>query len=203
MGISLGGVFATATALRHTELVDGLILSAPAFASTIKVPLTQRLRVLRRSFTEPTRLYDLPFGPRDITANEDWLAVIENDERRTSKVSARFLTSIFKCQAWVKKEIARLDIPTYCMLAEDDAVIDNRGVTRILDRAEGAGACIETFVGATHILPASVPREELLSRLVGWIKGPPFPESSRDRHVSTAIPGGEIAAAPDLTETSA
>lgn len=203
MGISLGGVFATATALRHPGVVEGLILSAPAFASTIKVGLPQRLRVLRRSFTEPTKLYDLPFGPRDITENEDWLAVIEGDERRTRRVSARFLTSVFKCQTWCKKQMTRLDLPVYCMLAENDTVIDNRGVISTLERSRGEPLWIETFVGATHILPASVPREELLRRLVAWINGKPHSEGPARRTILTECPPGELAAAPEFSETPA
>jgi len=203
MGISLGGVFATATALRHQGLVDGLILSAPAFSSTIKVSLAQRLRVLRRSFTEPEKLYDLPFGPADITVNQDWLSVILGDPLRTSRVTARMLTSIFKCQTWCKKQITRLDIPLYCMLAGEDSVIDNPGVIKVLERTGCRPRWIETFAGATHIIPASVPREELLRRLVPWINGKPHAEGPDQRLLLTQHTKGEVAAPPDLSETPA
>jgi len=104
-GISLGGVFASALAIRHKELCDRLILSAPAFASRIKVPLARRLRVLRRSFTNPTRLYDLPFGPKDIVERDDWRTALEGDELRTRRISARFLTSMFKCQRFAARPV--------------------------------------------------------------------------------------------------
>lgn len=202
IGLSLGGVFASALAIRHPELCDVLILPAPAFASTINVPLARRLRVLRRSFTHPTKLYDLPFGPKEIVMRDDWRAVLENDALRTRRVSARFLTSMFRCQRFTSRQFWRIRVPTYCMLAGNDQVIDNAGVRRVVERGRGEPRWIETFIGAAHVIPSTLPRDALLDRLESWLHGRPHEEGPSIHSLETRIrlaPGAVLADPPDLT----
>lgn len=202
IGLSLGGVFAAALAIRHPDLCDVLILPAPAFASTINVPLARRLRVLRRSFTHPTKLYDLPFGPREIVAREDWRVVLENDALRTRRISARFLTSMFRCQRFTSRQFWRIRVPTYCMLAENDQVIDNAGVRRIVERGCGEPRWIETFLGASHVIPSTLPSDTLVDRLESWLRGKPHEDGPSVHSIETRIelpPGAALADPPDLT----
>ena len=202
IGLSLGGVFAAALAIRHPDLCDTLILPAPAFASSVNVPLARRLRVLRRSFTNPTKLYDLPFGPKEIVNRDDWRTALEGDALRTRRVSARFLTSMFRCQRFTSRQFWRIKVPTYCMLAEDDQVIDNAGVRRVVESGSGEPRWIETFLGAPHVIPSTLPRNALLHRLESWLRGAPQEAGPAVRTFETEIivePGTAFADPPDLS----
>lgn len=205
LGLSLGGVFSSALAIQHSGLCDTLMLSAPAFASSIKVPLARRLRVLRRSFTEPTKLYDLPFGPREIVDREDWRDALLSDALRTRQVSARFLTSMFKCQRFTSRQFWRVRVPTYCMLAGNDQVIDNEAVKRVVERGSGEPRWTETFLGAAHVIPAALPRDALLDRLESWLRGNAHEEGPAVRTFDTRIeiaPGVALADPPEFVEAA-
>ncbi len=205
LGISLGGLFASALAIRHPKACDGLILSAPALATAVKVPLPRRLRVLRRSFTHPTRLYDLPFGPAQIVHRPDWLRVLEGDPLRTRQVSARFLTSMFKCQKFVARQFARIQVPSYCMLGGDDQVIDNVGVRRIVGQSHDAARWIETFEEAPHVIPSALPRDALLDRLDHWARGAERAQQTPRRTIETKLgsaDGEELMPPPIIDGTS-
>jgi alpha-beta hydrolase superfamily lysophospholipase len=196
IGISLGAMFSTAAALIHPGAFAGLIMSAPAFASTIRIPLTRRLGVLRRALVDPTHLYDLPFGPEEITHPGPWRDAILDDPLRTRAVSARFFLQMIRLQGFVRRHVPELRIPTCALLAGDDRVIDNPAVRRILLRAASSELHIETFVGAPHILPSALPRNLLLERILPWLHGNP-PEG---RCVLTSpIPVGEIPGPPKLS----
>ncbi|MAG57182.1 MAG: hypothetical protein CMJ83_12890 [Planctomycetes bacterium] len=173
VGISLGGMFLTAAAILHPDAFSGLVLSAPALATTVKVPLIRRLRVFRRSIFEPTHLYDLPFGPKDITDRKDWTATLESDDLRTRAVSARFLVEMFAAQRFVKKHIRKLQLPTYCLLASHDSLINNPRVAQILNRAQSKRLWIETFEDAPHVLPSVIPRAALFERVRPWLHATP------------------------------
>lgn len=177
LGISLGAVVATATALLHPERIDRLALLAPGFASKIRVPLVRRLRVLRRAFVSPTKLYDLPFGVDALTSLPAWQAALAADSLRTTRVSARFLVEMFKLQRRTLKRLPSLRNPLLVLLAGDDAIIDNPPILRSLSRLPPALLHAEIWEGASHLLPASRPRKDLLARLVPWFRREGLPSN--------------------------
>ncbi len=169
LGISLGAVFCAAAALERPAAYRSVIAFSPGFASRIPIPFIRRLRVLRRSLTEPEKLYDLPFGVRDLTDREDWRAVLAQDELSSSQASARFLVEMFRLQRFMKKEIAGLRVPMLVLLGGGDAIIDGEAVIDMMERVERAAVRIEVLDGVPHIIPASLPLACLADRLCAWL----------------------------------
>ena len=177
LGISLGAVFSAGAVLDRPERYASLLASAPGFVARFKLPLRRRLRVLKRSFLDPERLYDLPFGMSTLTDREDWQQVLRADPLRTRKVTARFLVEMFRMQKATGRELGLLKLPLLVYLAGDDELIDNEAVLGLLTRSDRpsrpgqAVKRVEIFEGASHILPASQPRAAFCDALQNWFVG--------------------------------
>lgn len=185
LGISLGGVIVLAAALLQPAAFASLSVFAPGIVSRVQVPLLRRLRVLRRSWTEPTKLYDLPFGVETLVDRPEWREALGRDPLRTTQVSARFLVSMFRMQRFVTRKIHDLAVPLHALLAGRDALIDNERLLPILARARPPRLIVETVAGAPHMLPAAMPRADLLGRIVPWFRG----EAGGPARVITETPG--------------
>ncbi len=169
VGISLGAVMLLALELEHPSTFRSATLIAPGFAPKHPVPLLQRLRVLRRSVFDPTRLYPLPFGPRELTDNLAWREAIDRDPRRGAHVSARFLVQLFRLQSVVWNERAQLRTPLNLWLAGSDQVVDNRRAAELVAGTRSEVVCTDVFHGAPHMLPPARPKAELRDLLLGWL----------------------------------
>ena len=205
LGISLGGVFCTGAILERPQRYASLLTSAPGFASRFSVPLLRRLKVLKRSFTRPTRLYALPFGVAALTDSPDWQPVLKQDPLRTSKVSARFLVEMFRMQQKTARRFRSVQPPVLVFLAGDDALIDNEALLRIFSSVNKTPLRIELFEGATHILPAVRSRVAFCDRLQRWFEKE-FQETPVGRTI-TRIPADrcgreELTPPPPLLESA-
>jgi alpha-beta hydrolase superfamily lysophospholipase len=179
VGLSLGAVVILAAALKHPAAFERITLFSPGLAAAAKLPILRRLRLLRRSFTDPLKLYDLPFTVEQLTHDPTWQRQLRADPLRSQQATARFLVELFKMQRAVAAGIRDLRIPLYALLPEDDEVVSTARALAILSKAGSPIVRIEVFPGASHILPSTLPREEILLRLVPWILGNERREAER------------------------
>lgn len=98
IGISLGGVITLASSILHPGLFRSQILLSPALAASTTFPLLRRIEVFWRALSAPRKLYDLPFGVKDLTDNLDWQTALFEESKR-NQVSARFLLERCRCSA--------------------------------------------------------------------------------------------------------
>ncbi len=195
-GVSLGGVFCTAAAAARPDHYASVIMSSPGFATHITLPLRRRLRLMKRSVTKPRKLYNLPFGPEQLTDRPAWRAFLASDPLRTRKVTARFLVQMFLMIGHCRRQLKSLRTPLLVLLAAGDTIVDNAGVIAMLERAHAAPVSLEVQAGATHILPASVPRDVFVERLVAWMGGESAQLPTGLRRVDRPSHADESAALP-------
>ncbi len=193
MGVSLGSAIAVACALRHPGLFRSLILLSPALATSVRVPLARKLATLGRALAAPTTLVDLPFGLEQLTSNLEWREALSTDQRRTSRVTARFLIEVMRLQRFIRRQIRHLGAPVLALFAEKDEIIDNERSIQLLNAACGATVRVEVFESASHLLAASVPRRQLGDRVMTWLQGDHGSVSDRFSLLHTILshPGGE------------
>jgi len=170
IGISLGGVITLASSILHPGLFRSQILLSPALAASITFPLLRRIEVFWRALSAPRKLYDLPFGVKDLTDNLDWQTALFEESKR-NQVSARFLLETLQMQRFVRKHIKHVDPPILALFGERDLVVNNQASIDILARAGAARVQVEVFESMSHIIAASVPKQELIGRLLAWLRG--------------------------------
>src|SRR5688572_11198704 len=170
IGISLGGVITLASSILHPGLFRSQILLSPALAAAITFPLLRRIEIFWRALSAPHKLYDLPFGVKDLTDNLDWQTALFEESKR-NQVSARFLLATLQMQRFVRKHIKHVDPPILALFGERDLVVNNQASIDILARAGSARVRVEVFESMSHIIAASVPKQELIGRLLSWLRG--------------------------------
>lgn len=170
IGISLGGVITLACSILHPGLFRSQILLSPALAASVRFPPLRRMEIFWQAMFAPRKLYDLPFGVKDLTDNINWQTALFEEAKR-NQASARFLLETLRMQRFVRKEIQHVDLPVLALFGERDLVVDNQAVIDILDKAGSPCVRVEIFASLAHILAASVPKQELIRRLLLWLRG--------------------------------
>jgi acylglycerol lipase len=170
IGISLGGVITLACSILLPGLFRSQILLSPALAASIRLPLLRRIEIFWRALSAPSKLYDLPFGVKDLTDNLDWQTALFEESKR-NQVSARFLLETLRMQRFVRKQITHVDPPILALFGERDLVVDNQTSIGILAKAGSSCVRVEVFESMSHIIAASVPKQEMVARLLSWLQG--------------------------------
>jgi alpha-beta hydrolase superfamily lysophospholipase len=170
IGISLGGVITLACSILHPGLFRSQILLSPALAASVRFPPLRRMEIFWQAMFAPRKLYDLPFGVKDLTDNINWQTALFEEAKR-NRASARFLLETLRMQRFVRKKIQHVDLPILALFGERDLVVDNQTVIDILDKAGSPCVRVEIFASLAHILAASMPKEELSRRLLLWLRG--------------------------------
>jgi len=180
LGVSLGAAMTLATSLLHPDCFQRQAALSPGLAPGLQLPLVRRIGLAYSGFARPRYLYELPFTMEQLSDREELRQALWNDPLRTRAVTSRFLVEVFRMQRFVRRGIARLKSPLLALVAGEDSMIDNERVLAILSRAERAPVRVEIFEGAHHVLPASVPLEDLVERIASWFTAA---ESALDRRV--------------------
>jgi alpha-beta hydrolase superfamily lysophospholipase len=169
IGISLGGAISLAASILHPQLFKSQVLLSPGLVPSLRLPLHRRLRLVRQALMQPTKLHDLPFSLADLSDRADWQKQAGEDPLRTRQVSARFAFETFRMQRFIRANVQRLRLPILALLAEKDTIINNLAVAAILSRTSAPRVRVETFEQAPHNLAVSLPRKEILDRLLPWL----------------------------------
>jgi alpha-beta hydrolase superfamily lysophospholipase len=181
LGISLGAAMTLAASLERRDCFQRQAALSPGLAPGVRLPLKRRIGVVYSGFARPRALYELPFTFDQLSDKEELRQALWNDPLRTRAVTSRFLIEVFKLQRYVRNNAVRLPVPLLALLAEKDAMVDNEVVLRALRRVSGTPVRIEIFEGAHHVLPASVPLDDLVDRMFHWFTAP---EAALDRRVA-------------------
>lgn len=170
IGVSLGGVITLACSILHPGVFRSQMLLSPALAASVGFPPMRRVEIFWRALSNPRKLYELPFGIKELTDNAEWQAALI-EESRQSQVSARFLLETLRMQRFVRKEIKHVDSPILALFAGRDLVVDNQTSIDILAEVGSTCVRVELFESISHIIAASLPQQELTGRLLSWLRG--------------------------------
>jgi alpha-beta hydrolase superfamily lysophospholipase len=168
LGVSLGAAMTLATSLVEHGTFQRHAALSPGLAPSRTIPFLRRAGIAYGAYAQPRSYYELPFTADQLTDRADVRDALWNDPLRTRTVTSRFLLEVFRMQRFVRRNIARLHAPLLALLAENDTLVDNEAVLRILGRVPRTPVRIEIFEQAQHVLPASVPLSELAGRIWHW-----------------------------------
>jgi len=162
VGLSLGGLFMTALAMRQPGLLDGVIGLVPAVASSLGFSRIEVLEMLFASAFKPRRLYPIPIRVEMFTGDAEALAFIRRDGLRLTHASARFFWSLLRMRGWVNANAEKMTVPLLTLLAEDDEIIDNRRVRKWLEKVGSPIGQTVEYPGVKHSILFEPCRERVL-----------------------------------------
>lgn len=162
VGLSWGGKLATAVALDGSAGLQSLTLITPGLCALVDLPLLQKVALLLDLPFGGRKQFKVPIQPEAFTSEPHLLAYIRQDPWRLTHVTARMLWASRSLDPLIRRRIAGLRLPVLLCLAENDAIIDNAAVLRLLSRLPPGQPTVRRFASAQHAIQL-----EQTSTLVG------------------------------------
>jgi acylglycerol lipase len=150
VGLSWGGKLATAVALAQPANVASLILVTPGLCAQVDLSLRQKLAVGFNLLWGGTGHFDVPLTPEMFTHEPQLLDFLRRDPLRLTRVTARFLMASRNLDRRIRKNLPELRAPVLLLLAEDDAIVDNEAVLRLLSRLAPGQMQMWRYENAMH-----------------------------------------------------
>ncbi|MGL4420534.1 MAG: alpha/beta fold hydrolase, partial [Gemmataceae bacterium] len=171
-GISWGGRLAAVFPYRAPGLIHGLILIAPGLCPARSSPISERARVFVRRFLAPRSMREIPLNnPPLFTADPHWQEFIEDDALGLRQATTRMLYNSGRLGIYQRRAVRRITVPTLCLLAGKDRIIDNSKTEAFLrERIAPDLLQFQTYPDATHTLEFESTDHPWVSDVSGWLR---------------------------------
>lgn len=171
LGISWGGKLAATLAALFPSEYDRLVLLYPGLASRIRPTWWQLLQLkLAGTFEIVKRYVPIPLDdPALFTQVPEWQQFIAHDPLALHTVSSSFLNAGRELDRELKKHCAKICQPTLLLLAQNDSIIDNVAVRRLVNRFGTHQIKTQIYPGVQHTLEFEPNRSVVLDDLIAWL----------------------------------
>lgn len=170
LGISWGGILATAVAEQQPALVSGLGLICPGLCSYKSTTGTQRMLLgLAGNFGLNSKKVDIPLqDPTWFTNSPVHQTYIARDPLTLRKITIRFARNNVRLLDYVTSSVEQVKCPVLLMLASSDPITDNESTKKLLTRFGSKDKRIEEYPNASHTLEFEDDPSKYLHDLSQW-----------------------------------
>lgn len=171
IGNSLGAAIALDYSLQFPDVIDGLILSAPAVStqgiSPLKLKVGGVLSKVYPRFSLSTGFKKKQPSTRDEAVN----AAYANDPLRHSRGTARLSTEFFQVNQQTWQNIGELELPTLLLQGAADVVAPVAVTREFFGRMQGENKSLYVYPGGYHEICNDINRDQVIGDLLGWLGG--------------------------------
>jgi alpha-beta hydrolase superfamily lysophospholipase len=166
-GAKPGVVFAA----RAQQLLDGLVLEAPALSVRVKLPPRDLLGVAASLLVSPRRRFDIPLRPDQYTESPRMRAFIAADPLRLLKVTSRFYLETARLDRLAAAAPPAIHLPVLLLQGGRDVIVDVAGIRGWFDRLASADKTLKVYPEIHHILEFEAQQNAYLADLIAWLRG--------------------------------
>jgi len=167
--LSWGAKLAVAIDMLHAGTVSAITLISPGIFPRVMPGMGERVAIAVDSLIRPHALHPIPIKDEMFTSIPRYLEYIANDPLRLHRVTARFYLHGFLLDRLLKKRGYQWSAPTQLLLAEHDAIIDNRRTRKMFDALKAHPKRINIYEGCNHSLQFEQPGK-VAKDIVDWIR---------------------------------
>ncbi|NCJ06824.1 alpha/beta fold hydrolase [Synechococcales cyanobacterium C] len=168
VGHSLGGTILLDYVLHHPQVLQGIIVTAPAIGavaiSPVKLALGRLLSRIWPQFSLSTG-FDLTCSTRD----PDVLAAYQQDPLRHRLGTARLSTEFQQAVNRIQSQAASLQVPILLLHGTADCVVPISGSRQFFDHLTLAQKVKREYTGAYHDLYNDLSRDQVLTDIEDWL----------------------------------
>ena len=158
-------------AARAQQLLDGLVLEAPALSVRVKLPIRDLLGVAASLLVNPRRLFDIPLRPEQYTETPRMREFIASDPLRLLKVTSRFYLETARLDRLAAAAPPSIHLPILLLQGGKDAIVDVDGIRRWFAKVASADKTLKVYPDIHHILEFEAQQNAYLADLLDWFRG--------------------------------
>ena len=168
LGQSLGGLIATAAALRNQAAWRTLVLLSPFFG----VPFAHRVLDYLAAFLNfvgPKRILNNPIRPMFLTHDPEELERYKGDQLVQRRITFRMAREMFKGCASVWKKVNELGIPLLLLASGDDRIVSVQKSREFFETIRSQQKEMKVFDGFLHELLHERNREQPITEIKNFL----------------------------------
>jgi len=173
LGHSMGGIFATHLAVKHGELLDGVIFLNPWVQDSSKVSVGMTLGVFGGGLLRSRRYWRIPGGSSVMTTNPEAIKMLEADPYWRREFTANFLLEIFRLRLQVLKLAPRITLPALIIQAEQDKSVVFAATRKLYETLGSRDKTWKSYPGYAHDTELEADRAQFDRDIVEWIQTRP------------------------------
>ncbi|HLI70589.1 MAG TPA: lysophospholipase [Ktedonobacteraceae bacterium] len=170
LGHSMGGIFATHLAAKHSSLLDGVLFLNPWVRDQVKVPLGMTLGILAGGLLRSKRYWPGPAGTEVMTTNPEAVRMLEADPYWRRKFTANFFAEIFRLRLQVLKLAPQIALPALVMQADEDKSVVPEASRKLYEALGSSDKTWKTYPDYAHDSELEADRAQLDQDIVEWIQ---------------------------------
>lgn len=170
LGHSMGGIFATHLAVRHADLLDGVIFLNPWVQDSAKVPLGTVLGILSGGLMRSQRRWRNPGGTAGMTTNPEAIRMLEADPYWRRDLTANFWLEILRLRLQVLKLAPRITLPVLVLQAEQDKSVVPAAAHKLYQTLASRNKTWKTYPNYAHDTELEADRAQMDQDIVEWIQ---------------------------------
>lgn len=168
LGHSMGGLIATAYALRHQEAIAGLILSCPVAALETASALT-RMASSVLSRVAPT-LGVFAVDPAGVSRDADVVRDYEIDPMVFhGKLPVRTIAELSSEVGSLHDRVPAIILPVLLMYATADPIVPPAGSVMLGERIGSQDLTVTPYEGLYHEILNEPERDQVVAEILGWL----------------------------------
>lgn len=168
-GHSLGPLIACDYAEKHPGELAGLILSAPAFRETVKVPLWKVLIARTLSPIVPTFTTRTGLDPNLLSHDKEVVRKYVEDPLVHGVATARWFTEYRQAQERVMRAADKLTLPCLIIQGGADGIVDPSMTTDFFKKVASRDKTLKVYEGFYHEILNEPGKESVLGDIGGWL----------------------------------
>ena len=167
LGHSAGGVVSTVYALRHQDLLSGLICESFAY----RVPAPQfALNLFKLLAPLVPRVPVLKLKTRDFSRDPIAVAALDRDPLIAGEVQpVRTVAALARGGDELRKGFPQITLPVLILHGTADKATLPAGSQEFFERAGSVDKTLKLYDGHVHDLLQDIGREQVMSDILGWI----------------------------------
>ncbi|MFZ5563274.1 MAG: alpha/beta hydrolase [Thermodesulfobacteriota bacterium] len=171
LGHSMGGLIAALHAQVFPGDINALVLSSPAFAPTVPVPLFQRLAASLAVKIMPRLAQENKLDPELLSTDRKTVDDYKNDPLVHTTVTVQWFTQFMATTRQCMERASEVNLPLLVFHGGKDAIVSPDGSSRFFEKAASSDKTLKIFDGLRHETMNETPekREPVLKMVSDWI----------------------------------
>ena len=171
LGHSMGGLISLMFALKHPDMIDGVIVSSPGLGMKVKVPGFKAFMGKVMSSIWPGLSLSNELDSSKISRDKEVVNKYDKDPLRHGKVSARWFTEFVGAMEEVHRLAPSMKVPILMQIAGDDQLVDAEASKSFYEKHGVKDKTLHVYEGLYHEIYNELEpdRKKVLDDLENWI----------------------------------